>query len=61
MTVEWKQKDTCNDEEYNSDDDDNVDGNDARDSSDGDGTGEHECDEPYTLPHYLMKRSLERM
>jgi len=48
VTVEWKQKDTCNDEEYNSDDD--ADGNDARDSNDGDGTGERECDKPCTLP-----------
>ena len=47
MTVVWKQKDICNDEEYSSDDD--ADGNDARDSKDGDGTGERECDEPCTL------------
>jgi len=52
VTVEWKQKDTCNDEEYSSDDDDDADGNDACDSNDGDGDGtsECECDEPCTLP-----------
>lgn len=45
MTVGLKQKDSCDDEEYNSDDenDDEVDGS---DSNDKDG----ECDEPCTQP-----------